>query len=821
MTPISTGPSSRHELLAQQLFRDHRQQIHREIDRLFTWLLAAQWVFGFMLAVWVSPLSWAGLSSSIHPHIGQSILLGGAIISVPFGLSIVAPGTVLTRHMIAVAQMLMSGLLVHLSGGRIETHFHAFGSLALLAFYRDWRVLVTATIVVAADHLIRGVLWPQSVFGVVDANLLRPLEHIGWIIFEDVFLVLHCVRSQKEMQEIATRQAELIGVQADIEQQVAARTHELGEKTESLARSEERMRLMVEGTDVIVWEYDSRTDSFIYVSPCAVKMGYPLEHWYRPGFWKQTLHPDDRDEAVAYCLAETLGGRDHRIQYRMFSQRGAIVWIEDLVSVSRTPEEGHLLRGVMIDITERMLAEERLRYSNNELTERTRELEAAQDRLNAQATEMERSSREMLQLKDEAERANRAKSEFLANMSHEIRTPMTAILGYADLLLTEGDISQAPLHRVEALQTIQRNGEHLLSLINDILDLSKIEVGKVGMESISCSPRQLLADVESLMRLRAQERKLNLIIESEGLIPTTVQSDPTRLRQILVNLVGNAIKFTEHGGVRIIARFVGGETPLLKVDVIDTGAGMTPEQQLKLFRPFTQADTSTTRKFGGTGLGLTISRRLAQMLGGDVTIVETTPGVGTTFRLTVKAVQPVFLEVAVETSITTQTEAPKPFQDKLPAGCRILLAEDGLDNQRLISTILKKAGADVTIVDNGLAARQIALDAAAAGRAFDVVLMDMQMPIMDGYAATTYLRTSGYTGPIIALTAHAMSGDREKCLAAGCTDYATKPINRPQFLAQIAALAGQESGDRSQQSGITASLSLPPSPPHPLTSSPA
>jgi two-component system sensor histidine kinase/response regulator len=813
MSLICASPYARPELLAQRLFRDHQQRIYCEIDRLFTWLLAAQWVFGVLLAIWVSPLTWAGLSSSIHPHISQAILLGGAIISLPLILSIVAPGTILTRHMIAIAQMLTSALLVHLSGGRIETHFHVFGSLALLAFYRDWRVLVTATIVVAADHLLRGVLWPQSVFGVYDANILRPLEHIGWVIFEDVFLGLHCVRSQKEMKEIAIRQAELIGVQAEIEEKVATRTRELAEKTESLARSEERMRLMVEGTDIIVWEYDSRTDCFVYVSPCAVKMGYPLEDWYRPGFWKQTLHPDDREEAVAFCLAESRRGRDHRFQYRMFSQQGEIVWIEDLVTVPRSPEDGPLLRGVMIDITERKLAEERLRHSNNELTERTRELEAAQERLRAQAEALAQSSREMLQLKDEAERASRAKSEFLANMSHEIRTPMTAILGFADLLLTEGDISRAPPHRIEALRTIQRNGEHLLALINDILDLSKIEVGKVGVESISCSPRQLLDDVGSLMRLRAQERNLSLIIESEGLLPATIQSDPTRLRQILVNLVGNAIKFTDQGWVRVVARFVAGPEPLLKIDVVDTGSGMTAEQQQKLFRPFTQADMSTTRKFGGTGLGLTISRRLAQMLGGDVTIVESTPGVGTTFRLTVRAVQPVFLEPSEATQSTTPAEAPKPFNDKLPPGCRILLAEDGLDNQRLISTILKKAGAEVTVVDNGQAAQQTALEAEAAGSPFDVVLMDMQMPIMDGYAATTSLRTHGYTRPIIALTAHAMSGDREKCLAAGCTDYATKPINRRQFLIQIAALAKRDlevgeqvSAGGEQESGIAPAL---------------
>ncbi len=409
-------------------------------------------------------------------------------------------------------------------------------------------------------------------------------------------------------------------------------------------------------------------------------------------------------------------------------------------------------------------------------------------------SERERVEEELRYANREAEAASLAKSEFLANMSHEIRTPMTAILGFADVLLEHGSIGDAPPERIEAARTIKRNGQYLVGIINDILDLSKIEAGKMTVESIECSPCQIVAETMSLARVPAEAKDLPVRVEYAGAIPETIHTDPTRLRQILINLIGNAIKFTEVGSVQLIVQFAeDGDQPVLRFDVADTGLGMSEEQAARLFQPFTQADASTTRKFGGTGLGLTISKRFAEMLGGDIAVVETAEGVGTRIRATVATgtVEGVAMieDPASATVIAPQDDNASPIAARPGlCGCRILLAEDGPDNQRLISHVLKKAGADVTIAENG----KLATEAARSARdqdtnatGFDVILMDMQMPVMDGYAAAGLLRREGYHGPIIALTAHAMEGDREKCLEAGCDDYASKPIDRKKLIETI------------------------------------
>ncbi len=383
---------------------------------------------------------------------------------------------------------------------------------------------------------------------------------------------------------------------------------------------------------------------------------------------------------------------------------------------------------------------------------------------------------------EKAKIANHSKSEFLANMSHEIRTPMTAIMGYSEVVLENATDQD----NIDNLKIIQRNGQHLLGIVNDILDLSKIESGHAEIKNVDCSPVQILSEVTSLMQVRADAKGLELGVEYAGPIPQSIQSDPTRLRQILINLVGNAIKFTEIGDIRLIVRLLNPDSndSKLKFDIVDQGIGMTEDQIDRLFKPFSQADTSTTRKFGGTGLGLTISKRFAEMLGGNIT-VQSEFGQGSTFSFVVstgplKNVKLVKRKIKPRYPVRQVDRQPDPTNIQL--NCRVLLAEDGPDNQTLISFVLKKAGAEVTVAENGQIAHDLVLKAWEDGTPFDVILMDMQMPVMDGYEATQKLRSEGYTGPIIALTAHTMSGDREKCLDAGCDDYTTKPIDREKLI---------------------------------------
>jgi PAS domain S-box-containing protein len=681
---------------------------------------------------------------------------------------------------------------------------HAFASGRLLLarpVLRDGAAFGTIHIEYSVGALWRGMAEDIGVVGSVLAGamalasfltlrgqrvLSRPIEHLAETARRHSLRGDYSVRAVKRtadelgdltdafnemLDAIEMRDAALRRSHEELEERVRQRTVELEQaKLEaetvaaSLRESEERNRLIVDTALDAVIIIDSRDriigwnrqaeETFGWIA--AEAMGRPLS---------ETIVPPAHREAHRRGLSRFLDGGESRILNRRLEftavRRGGEEFpVEIAIAPARVGTE-RIFSAFVRDITGRVRAAE--------------ELEAA---------------------RDVAEAANRAKSELLANMSHEIRTPMTAILGYADLLL---DMHQSPSDRLNCVQTIQRNGEHLLRVINDILDISKIEAGKMAVEQIECSAAQIVEDVFSLMHVRAHSKGVTLGVDYRFPIPRAVRTDPVRLRQILMNLVGNAIKFTDEGGVMLRVRLDRSPPARLVFEVADTGIGLTADQIARLFSPFTQADSSMARRYGGTGLGLTISKRLAALLGGDITVASA-PGRGSTFTVTIDpggidAAEMIDSRDGLGSSSAAPAESSQAGARKAGAGgthdasrsdaidltgVKILFAEDGPDNQRLIAHHLRKAGAAVEIVENGADAVERALKGA-----FDVVLMDMQMPVLDGYGAVHLLRRRGYTGPVVALTAHAMAGDRDKCVAAGCDDYVTKPIDRAALLGAI------------------------------------
>ncbi|HHN78740.1 MAG TPA: response regulator, partial [Phycisphaerales bacterium] len=396
---------------------------------------------------------------------------------------------------------------------------------------------------------------------------------------------------------------------------------------------------------------------------------------------------------------------------------------------------------------------------------------------------LRRSEERQRELAFKAEQANRMKSLFLANMSHDVRTPMTAILGYSRLLEQELGDHASPL-TTEALSAIRRSGDHLLGLINDVLDLSKIEAGRLTLSLETVSTQDLISGCLGIIHHQAEDKGVDLHAEFVTPIPAYVSADPTRLRQIMLNLLGNAVKFTSSG--RVVLSVWTGKDGEFCFEVRDTGIGMSGNEMDRVFEPFVQADSSHTRRFGGTGLGLTIVRHLAKQMGGGIE-VDSTPGVGTRFTVRIP------LEQRGEKMIDSLRDPgtdiagiddPMPAPPRL-ARCRVLVAEDGPDNQRLIAHFLKKAGYPFDIVDNGRAAIEAVEKAESENKPYGVILLDMQLPEVDGYGVARALRARQTNADIIALTAHAMTGDREKCLAAGCDAYLAKPFDPHALLEEI------------------------------------
>ena len=740
----------------QQLTDTHLQRVRAGTDRMFIGLMAGQYLAAVLLALFISPRTWDGAVSSVHPHVWAALVFGFIIAALPIYFSLTRPGQAATRHINAIGQVLFSALLIHVTGGRIETHFHIFGSLAILAFYRDWKVIVTASAIVAGDHLMRGLFWPESVYGVLWSPWWRTAEHAAWVVFEDVFLCLSIERSIVDMRDLASQQVELEIANSEVEQKIKDRTHELEMSREELSKA----------------------------------------------------------------------------------------------------------HGVAIELA-------------------------------------------------------RAKSEFLANMSHEIRTPMNAIVGMTGLLMD----THLTADQREFAQTVHNASDGLLDIINDILDFSKMDAGKLTLENLDLNLRELLEDSLQLVALRAQSKGIELASYFSETILCNVSADSGRLRQVLTNLLTNAIKFTENGEVVIKAASDGETATAITIlfEVSDTGIGISEEAQKRLFSAFTQADASTTRRYGGTGLGLAICKKIVEHMGGEIG-VRSSPGSGSTFwfKLTFEkrplavssrditclsgarvlvvddsatnrnilhrqlnawdmicdeveggrqALQKAIIQansgnpyrlividmqmpdmdgltlakkikaepalagipVVMMTSMD-QRAAPevlkecgivsclsKPVRQSVildalvtalaghriahvksnaaPAAAaspssslRVLVVEDNAVNQRVALLQLKKLGYSAEAVANGLEALEALEDIP-----YDLVLMDCHMPEMDGFTATRAIRAKEgkrkHT-PIIAMTANAMEGDREKCIESGMDDYITKPV-RPVDLARMISEWGE------------------------------
>jgi two-component system sensor histidine kinase/response regulator len=726
-----------------ELARQAEQKIYRQTDRMFAGLLTFQWLAGLAVAQWISPLTWAGAESRTHAHVWAASLLGGAILSLPLWLAFNRAGSTLTRHVIAVAQMLSSALLIHLCGGRLETHFHVFGSLAFLSFYRDWRVILTGTLVVAADHFFRGMLWPESVYGLATGAEWRWLEHAGWVVFIDIFLIYSCVRSHQEMWAIAERQARLEETKTNIEQTVAERTKDLQDRTNELQEACRQKNAIVEtALDAVVgMSADGRITD--WNSQAERMFGFTAAE-VTGRLMSQTIIP------------EAFRG-SHEAGLRRYLETGISKVINNRIEITALRRDGKEFPVELAVAAIRNGGETGFCAFVRDITERRQTAES------------------LCRAKEAAEQANSAKSEFLANMSHEIRTPMNGILGMTELLLD----TEVTAEQRESLDLVKSSAEALMRVINDILDYSKIEAGKLDLERVEFQLRDVLEDTLKTLALRAHRKGLEVTCEIGADVPARVTGDPGRLRQVIVNLVGNAIKFTERGEVVVRAqvRNQSADGYQLYFEVADTGLGIPLEKQQLIFDPFAQADGSTTRRFGGTGLGLTISSRIVGLMGGRIGLTSQ-PGSGSTFHFDAHFGQ-------------AHSEIPEPrggVRESLK-GLRVLVVDDNATNRRVLMGMLRMWEARPTGVDCGTAALSELQRAALAGEPYPLMLTDAMMPEMDGFMLVEELRKEPKLAPrtIMMLTSADRQTDAARCRRLGMAAYLVKPVKADEL--QIAILA--------------------------------
>jgi PAS domain S-box-containing protein len=531
-----------------------------------------------------------------------------------------------------------------------------------------------------------------------------------------------------------------VGTIIDVSEEIATR-RQLEASNAFLAQSEERLHRAMEGSGLALWDLDVASERVYLSATWSVMLGGEPRETHCTAQELLDLVPPEDLKRIQAALEPVLGGTSARyaVEHRVRRRDGSLLWIHSEGRVAERNPDGVPLRmvGTNRDIAQGKQAEQDLREA-----------------------------------RDAADAASRAKSQFLATMSHEIRTPLNGIIGMTKLLLDE-QLAPAVRHHADL---IDRSAHSLLALVSDILDFSKIEAGQMEIESVAFDLHELLEDLATLYSLRATEKSLLFRLRMEPGVPQFVQGDPTRIRQVLVNLLGNALKFTQAGSIALeIGATTGPAAYLLEFTVADTGIGIPANVQPQLFKRFMQADSATTRKFGGSGLGLAIVQQLVQLMGGSVQ-VRSAPGQGSRFIVTLPIV-------------AAREAAPASVWQDLPppaAETRILIAEDNTTNQVVAFGMLRKLGyEDVRLAGNGVEAFELAM-----AQPFDLILMDCQMPEMDGYEATRRLRAAGCTSTIVAMTANAIKGDRERCIEAGMNDYLTKPIDLKVLRGILARWAG-------------------------------
>ncbi len=719
--------------LAAQNFRHQLTDLHRRTDRMFAWLMAIQYVLAIVFALVVSPRTWAGAEQQTHPHVWMAVLFGGLLASYPIYLTVTRPGEAYTRLVIAVSQALFSALLIHLTGGRIETHFHVFGSLAFLAFYRDWRVLVAASVVVAVDHLVRGLWYPFSVYGAASDAEWRFLEHAGWVFFEDAFLITACAHGLREMRSTAQRQAELQVAKDDIEQATA-----------EMSRQSAVLNSVLVGMNDGVIVADPH-GNFLHFNPAAERILGKGAQDVPIGQWSEVygLYPDGSDTPIAsgdLPLARAIQGDsiDHEEIRVKRARLGDEVWIE----VSGQPlldAESARCGGVVVF---------------RDVTERRKLLE------------------EFARAREQAEQANGAKSEFLSRMSHELRTPMNSILGFGQLLQMENLTED----QQDSVKQIVMAGSHLLKLINEVLDISRIDSGTLTISREAVDVLEVVREVASLLSPLAQMKGVAVVVPNGTKGDVFAMADQQRLLQVLLNLLSNAIKYNVNGG-RVEVEIEPKEESW-RIRVQDTGIGISPEKEALIFTPFERLGAEQT-SVEGTGLGLALSKRLMEAMGGRIGIEPC--ATGTCFYIELPMARCPLQAIEGTAPLEALSSGPAPNFRRT-----VLLIEDNPSNVRLVEKILQgRAEYRLLVARDG----RVGIDLAHEHEP-DLILLDLNLPDIGGQEVLRHLKGDPKLAriPVAVVSADATPSQVERLLASGAAAYMTKPIDVRGFLSLLTDL---------------------------------